>query len=354
MKVRRRDNSFMRLRWACSVLLDGDFLAGHFIGTVVRRNMASSNHPQPFKGPAMYVLLGANGNITSRVAGALLDRHQPVRIVGRNPAALDALRRRGAQLAIGDARDAGFLAQAMAGATAAYVMIPPAYDAPDLRQSQTMFGTAIAAALAPSGVKRVVNLSSVGAHLSAGTGPIAGLHEQEQRLDALSGIDLLHLRPGYFMENHLHAAGTIAALGVYASLEAPDVPVPTIATRDIAEVVVRELLEPSARGALHLHTARQSSFREVASILGRAIGRADLPYVQAEPAQARAAMKQAGFSDDAADKMEEMARWLSSLPRPPLPGPVELTPTTLEQFAPQFKAAFDALSVPSREQPAAA
>ena len=292
----------------------------------------------------MNVLLGANGNITARVAAALLDRRQPVRVVGRNPVALEALRRRGAEVAIGDAREPGFLAQAFAGAGAAYVMIPPAYDAPDMRRSQAAFGTAIAGALAQSGVRRVVNLSSVGAELPAGTGPIAGLHAQEQRLNALAGVDLLHLRPGYFMENHLHAAGTIAALGAYASLEAADVPVPMIAARDIAEVVVRELLSPAARGVLHLHSPRYYTFREAAAILGRAIGRPDLAYVQAEPAQVREAMLQAGLSADAIDQMVEMARWLSTTGRDALPGPVEVTSTTLEQFGPQFRAAFDALA----------
>lgn len=291
----------------------------------------------------MNVLLGANGNITSRVAAALLDRRQPVRVIGRNPASLEALRRRGADIAIGDARDAGFLSQAFAGASAAYVMIPPAYDAPDMRRSQAAFGTAIAIALAHSGVRRVVNLSSVGAELPAGTGPIAGLHDQEQRLNALPEVDLLHLRAGYFMENHLHAAASIAALGVYASLEAPDVPVPMIAARDIAAVVVRELLSPVARGVLHLHAPAHYSFEEVTRVLGSAIGQPDLKYVQAEPAQARAAMRQAGLSADAVEQMAEMARWLSAGARTPLPGPLEVTPTTLEQFAPKFKAAFEAL-----------
>lgn len=291
----------------------------------------------------MNVLLGANGNITSRVAAALLDKGLPVRVIGRNPAALDALRRRGAEVAIGDARDAAFLSRAFAGARAVYAMIPPAYDAPDMRRSQAAFGVAIATALASSGVRRVVNLSSVGAELPSGTGPIAGLHEQEQRLNAVASLDLLHLRPGYFMENLLHAAGSIAAQGVYASLEAPDVPVPMVAARDIAAVVARELQGLGASGVLHLHAPRHYTFQEVARSLGRAIGQPDLRYVQAEPAQARLAMRQARLSADVVDRMEEMARWLSASARTTLPGPVEVTPTTLEQFAPQFKATFEAL-----------
>lgn len=289
----------------------------------------------------MYVLMGANGNITSRAARALLDQGQPIRVIGRNAAALAALRQRGAELAIGDAQDARFLAQAFAGASAAYVMIPTAYDAPDLRQSQARFGAAIAAALVQSGVRRVVNLSSMGAELPRGTGPIVGLHEQEARLDALPGLDLLHVRPGYFMENHLQAAEAVAALGVYASLERSDVPVPMIATRDIAAVVVRELVQPEARGVLHLHAPRHYTFQQVAAVLGRAIDRPGLSHAQATSAQARAAMLQAGMSGDAAEQMEEMAHWLSAMERTRLSGPVEVTPTMLEDFAPRFRDAYE-------------
>ena len=292
----------------------------------------------------MYVLLGANGNVTSRAARSLLQQGEPIRVVGRNAASLEPLRQLGAELAIGDAQDATLLARALDGATAVYTMIPSDYGATDMRRSQTLFGAAIAAAIAQSGVRRVVNLSSVGAELAAGTGPIAGLHEHEQRLNALPGLDLLHLRPGYFMENHLHASGAIAALGLYPSLEAPDVAVPMIATQDIAAVVVRELVEQRSRGILHLHAPRHYTFRQTAGILGRTIGRSELQHIQIELTQGLSAMTEAGFSPDAAERMAEMARWLSiGTHAKALPGPVEVTPTTLEQFAPEFRAAFDAL-----------
>lgn len=296
----------------------------------------------------MYVLMGANGNITSRAARTLLQKGHAVRVIGRSEATLAPLKALGAELAIGDAQDAAFLAQAFAGATAVYTMIPPDYAAEDMRRSQALFGTAIAAALVQAGVKRVVNLSSVGAELAAGTGPITGLHEQEQRLDTLVaplGLQLLHLRPGYFMENHLHAAGTIAAAGVYPSLERGDVPVPTIATADIADVVARELVSGQARGVLHLHAPRAYTFAQVAAVLGRAIGRPELPYVQAELEQGLAGMAAAGFSASAASRMAEMAQWLSGgTQAAKLPGAVETTPTTLEDFAPRFREAYEAAS----------
>lgn len=290
----------------------------------------------------MYVLMGANGNITSQAARALLQQGRRVRVIGRSAASLEPLRQLGAELAIGDAQDANFLTPAFEGATAVYTMIPPHYGAPDMRAAQTEIGSAIAAAIARSGVKRIVNLSSVGADLPAGTGPIVGLHEQEQRLNALPGLDLLHLRPGYFMENHLHAAGAVAALGVYPSLEVSNVEAPMIATPDIAAVVARELVEPTARGVLHLHAPRHYSFQQAASILGQAIGRPDLLHVQADVAQGQAAMLEIGFSPDVVAQMTEMAQWLSKGTHTTLPGAVEITQTTLEAFAPRFGEAYAA------------
>jgi uncharacterized protein YbjT (DUF2867 family) len=293
----------------------------------------------------MYVLMGANGNITSRAARALLQQGHAVRVIGRSDTTLAPLKALGAELAIGDAQHAEFLTRAFSGSTAVYTMIPPDYAAPDMRRSQALFGTAIAAAIVRAGVKRVVNLSSVGAELAAGTGPITGLHEQEQRLNTLVApldLHLLHLRPGYFMENHLHAAATIAALGVYPSLERADVPVPMVATADIADVVARELLGGQC-GVLHLHAPRHHTFAQVAEIFGRAIGQPGLPYVQAELAQGLAGMAAAGFSASAAEQMAEMARWLSGGTHAgPLPGAVEITPTTLEDFAPRLREAHDA------------
>lgn len=291
----------------------------------------------------MFVLMGSNGNITSKAAKLLLSQGEKVRVIGRNASALAALKQAGAEIAVGDAGNVDFLAGAFHGATAVYVMIPPSYGSPDMRKYQTQLGETIAQAIVKSGVKRIVHLSSIGAHLPAGTGPIAGLHEQEQRLNRIAGLDLLHLRPAYFMENHLHAVGLIAAFGVYPSMDKSDVPGAVIATQDIAAVVARELVHPSKRGILHLRAPKLYTFQEAASILGAAIGKPDLKHVQADPAQAKAGMTQHGFSQNAADQFEEMAiamsdgRIASSFET----GPTEMGATTLEQFAPVFKAAFE-------------
>jgi uncharacterized protein YbjT (DUF2867 family) len=295
----------------------------------------------------MYVLLGSNGNITSKLATLLLAQGAAVRVVGRNAHSLGPLKAAGADTAAGDVADAEFLARAFAGATAVYSMIPTEYSAPDLAASQDRTGTAIALAIAAAGVKRVVNLSSIGAHLSSGTGPIAGLHRQERRLDALAGVDALHLRPGYFFENHLLAIDMIPAIGVYADMTAADTPLPMVATADIAQVIARELRTPSAQGkrVLHLRAPRLYTMRESAALLGAAIGNPGLAYVQSDPQAGKAALIEHGFSASTAAALEEMSVAFSGgrLDGEYEKGPTETMPTTLERFAATvFKSAYAA------------
>lgn len=294
----------------------------------------------------MFVLLGSNGNITSKAARILLSQGKPVRIVGRSAQSLGALKSAGAELAIGDVTNADFLTGALRGAQAVYTMIPPNYAAIDMRADQDRLGTAIARAVAASGVTRVVNLSSTGAHLAEGTGPIAGLHRQEQRLNALPGVDVLHLRPGYFFENHFNAIGTITGLGVYADMVDSDVPIPMIGTGDIAVIVARELANFHTKGkaVLHLHAPKLYTQAEAAAILGRAVGKTDLKHVTADPAQAKAGMIAHGLSADVADKFEEMSKAFGkpSFTSALAAGPLEITPTTLEEFAASvFKPVFE-------------
>jgi len=282
----------------------------------------------------MFVLLGSNGQIASQIAGLLLAAGHPVRVVGRNADALARVAQAGAELAVGDPGDSDFLERAFAGATGLYTMIPPCYADHDMRAAQDRIGMSIARALGKVHALRVVNLSSMGAELPEGTGPIEALHAQEQRLNAIAGIDLLHLRPGSFMENLLPIAPVIAAAGVLPGMEIADAPVPMAATRDIAAVAARELEQPQHRGELILHAQRHLTMGEVAAVLGTAIGNPNLRYVQAEAAEAKAQLHAQGFSFSAADQLEALARWLSTTPRASFDAaPVELLPTSVERFA---------------------
>jgi uncharacterized protein YbjT (DUF2867 family) len=288
----------------------------------------------------LFVVTGASGNIGRRLAALLLEGRRQVRVVARQEERLHALREAGAQVAAGDLHDADFLRRAFAGAHAAFTMLPTPMIDHDLRGWQNRTSEAIAFALSDARVPYVVNLSSVGAEVPYGTGPIAGLHDHEERLDRLDGVAIVHLRPTFFMENHLHAIAAMRAQGVYAGTLRGDLVLPMIATADIAQEAARLLagLEFEDKSTRELLGPRDYTLSEAARILGAAIGRPDLPYVQATDAQAREAMVAQGMPPHMADAMLEMNRALNSgkirAAEPRLPE--NTTSTTLEDWAGHF------------------
>jgi len=204
----------------------------------------------------MYVVLGASGNTGHAVAKNLLARGQKVRVVGRNAARLQSLAAEGAEIFIGDATDAAALTKAFHGADSAYVMIPPDAASNDFRAFQDRVGDAVATAVQNAGVKNVVSLSSIGADKASGTGPVVGLYNLEQKLNQINGVNALHLRAGYFMENTLPQAGAIRMLGSAVGPLRPDLKLPIIATRDIGAAAAAALLRLAFRGkqTLELHS----------------------------------------------------------------------------------------------------
>ncbi|MGE5285421.1 MAG: nucleoside-diphosphate sugar epimerase, partial [Actinomycetota bacterium] len=207
----------------------------------------------------------------------------------------------------------------------------------DLREYQDRLGAALVAALSSARVPRVVALSSVGAHLDEGTGPILGLHDLETRLGMLKDAEVVSLRPAYFMENLLWSAPLIRNQGINGSPIRADVPLPMVATEDIAAVAARLFID----GIFHGHSVRyllgprDLTMTEATRILGEAIGKPDLRYVQFSEDDARRALADAGMSASVIEAMLEMQRGFNAGSiRPTRARSAEnTTPTTLEVFS---------------------
>lgn len=262
----------------------------------------------------MYVVLGASGNTGHIVAKNLLAQQKKVRVVGRNAAHLQSFAAQGAEPFVGDVIDASALSKALQGADSAYVMIPPNLTSNDPLGHYDRVGDAIAAAVRNSKIKKVVALSSIGAHMPSGTGPVVGLHNFEQRLSQIAGTDVLFLRPAYFMENTLPQVGAIRMMGAVAGPLRPDLKLAMIATRDIGSAAADALLKLDFRGkqTRELLGQRDLNYTEVATIIGKAIGKPDLKYVQPPNDQMRAALVQSGMSEKLAELLLEMAESLNS------------------------------------------
>jgi uncharacterized protein YbjT (DUF2867 family) len=286
---------------------------------------------------ATIAVMGASGNIGGRISEQLLAEGHKVRALGRSPEKLAGLKAKGAEVLIGDAADAAFLTTAFTGVDGVFTLLPPNPVSPDFPAEADRVGEAIAQAIATSGVLHVVALSSVGGERASGTGPIAGLHRQEERLSRLSGVNVLVLRPGFFFENFLHSIDLIRHQGINGSGAAGTTSIPMIATQDIAAFAAPALAARDRTGikVQEMLGPRDLSFAEATRIIGAAIGQPDLAYVQFPYADYSAALQQAGLSKSIADLYAEMDKAFDDGIVKSLEGRSagNTTPTTLDQFA---------------------
>jgi uncharacterized protein YbjT (DUF2867 family) len=288
----------------------------------------------------MITVMGATGHVGGRIVELLLASGERIRALGRSAEKLAGVAAKGAAVLTGDAADGGFLTKAFRDADAAFTLLPPDVHASDYRRQQDAQGEAIATAVRESGLRHVVFLSSMGADLAEGTGPIAGLHAQEERLRQLSGVNVLILRPTYFFENFYDTLGLIKLQGINGGPIAPDLPFPMISTRDVADEAARALRQRDWYGVVvrELLGERDLTFAEATRIIGARVGNPDLPYVQFPYADFTASLVQMGISPSVAGLYAEMARAINDARVKSVEGrrPENTTPTTFEAFADTF------------------
>ena len=294
----------------------------------------------------MITVMGASGNTGRRISEQLLHSGESIRALGLSAAKLAGLESNGAEVLIGDATDVAFLTSAFRDADAVYALLPPDPQSPDLRKKWDQEGEAIVKAIRDSGVRYVVFLSSIGADLPEGTGPIAGLHAQEERLRTLAGVSVLILRSASFFENFYAVLGVIKHRGINGGAVAPDLRLPMIATRDIADVAARALKARDWTGAVvrELLGPRDITFAEATRIIGERIGKPDLKYVQFPYADYASSLVQMGLSANMAALYAEMARAFNDGKIRSREGrkPENTTPTRFEDFAEDLARAYEA------------
>ena len=292
----------------------------------------------------MITLLGATGNVGSKIAGILLRENQRVRVISRSFDKAKSFRRLGAEVYVGDAADSSFLTNAFTGSDGVFTLLPPDFKSTDYLSLQDRVGESIAGALRASGVKFVVNLSSTGADLADGNGPIKGLHKQEERLNALD-LNVLHLRPVYFMENLLMNIDLIRTMGIMGSALKGDLRMPMIATRDIAAAAADALIKRNFPGkrVRDLLGQRDLTMDETAKIIGKKIGKSDLKYVAFSYDDALKGMVGAGLSENVSRLYLEMSKGMNDglfggtkIRRTP----DNTTATPVEEFADVFAEAY--------------
>jgi uncharacterized protein YbjT (DUF2867 family) len=255
----------------------------------------------------MIAVMGAAGQVGGKVAGLLLDAGHEVRVL-EHRRALERLGERGAEVVAGDATDRAPLRALFRDAEAALVLLPDVVTDPSFVATRARMSQAIVEALRDTGVGHVVMLSTVGADDPDAAGPPAGLHQLERGLAELELDGLLVLRSSYYMENLLAGLALIRSQRINGSAVAGDLPLPMVATQDVAHEAAARLRRRDFSG----HEVRlllgpeDVTMEQATRAIGERLGLPDLPYLQFLPAEVKGALQGAGMSEEAASQLVEL------------------------------------------------
>ena len=260
-----------------------------------------------------FAVLGATGQIGSILADELLKKGHKVRAIGRNAQKLESLRINGAEIFNANFTNVNDLAEAFKDCDGIFTMIPPDYGADNFTSCQDMYGNVIFDAIKKSKVKKVLNLSSIGAQHKDKTGPIKGLYNQEQKLNELINVDVLHFRPSYFMQNFYWAATVIQQFGIISSAIKSDLPMWMVSTNDIGKKAAQILSDLSFTGQsiYEFVGTNQWTQSQATAMIGKAIGQPELKYVQASYEEATQAMLDSGMKRSIVELLVEMHKGLN-------------------------------------------
>ena len=289
------------------------------------------------------VVTGSLGNISKPLTQVLVEKGHAVTVISSKPSKQPEIEALGATAATGSLEDAAFLASALTGADAVYVMIPPNFTEPNQVAYYSRLAHNYAQAIRQTGVKRVVCLSSWGAHLNKGTGPILGSHHVENILNELADVTTTYLRPTSFYTNLYGFVGMIKAQGFIGANYGGDDKVAMVHPRDIAAVAAEELTTPGTIGQqVRYVSSDECTCTEAARVLGAAIDKPDLQWLTFTDQQMQEALEQNGVPAPAAAGVVELYASIHSGKlgedyelHKPIMGKVKLA-----DFAKEFAAAF--------------
>jgi len=291
------------------------------------------------------IVTGSLGNISKPLATELVQQGHAVTVISSQPERRAAIEALGATAAIGSFEDADFLATTCTGADALYAMIGGGHREADSRAYFQRIARHYAQAIRQVGVRRVVHLSSWGAHRDHGTGGILGSHDAEEILATVPGLALTHLRPTSFFTNYYSFVGMIKGAGFMGANCAGNYRVALVHPRDIAAAAAEELttLAAPVGRTIRYVASDERTQDEVAQALGAAIGQPALRWVAFTDEQMRDNLLQNGLpASTAADIVDIYASMNSgALAEDYAQHKPTLGKVKLEEFAREFAAVFE-------------
>ncbi|MFH6944768.1 NAD(P)H-binding protein [Flavobacterium sp. FlaQc-50] len=258
------------------------------------------------------ILSGSLGNIGKPLANKLVAAGHDVTVISSNADKKEAIEKIGAKAAIGSVSDATFLADTFIGADAIFAMTPPNLGGKNVISNTVEAGEAFAKAIQTANIKRVVMLSSIGADLAGGTGPIAGLHHIEAVYNKLESAAVTFLRAGFFYTNLYNDVPMIKGAGIMGANYPVGIKMPLVHPEDIATAVAEELLKEVTGKNIRYIISDVRTPGEIAKAIGLAIDKTDLPWVEFTDKQSLQGMIQAGLPEEIAGLYTEMGSGLRS------------------------------------------
>ncbi|MBD1364057.1 NAD(P)H-binding protein [Mucilaginibacter sp. ZT4R22] len=288
------------------------------------------------------ILTGSLGNISKPLAINLIIAGHNVTVISSSADKAAEIEALGGVPAIGSVSDVAFLTKTFTGADALYAMIPNDLSSDNFRAHIGGVGIKYAEAIKASGIKKVVLLSSIGAHIDGGTGPISGIHDVEQTFNQLDGVDIRILRPAFFYTNFFNSIAMVKHAGIIGANYPGHNTQVMVHPRDIAEVAAYELQQPFTGKTIRYITSDERTFDDVASVLGKAIGKPDLKWVEFTDEQSLQGMLDAGLPQEFSRSYTEMGAAVREgiLFDDYLQHKPEFSKTKLEDFAVEFAAAY--------------
>lgn len=261
-------------------------------------------------------LAGSLGHIGRPLTQELVQKGNSVTVISSNAERQKDIEAMGAKAALGSIEDVDFITSAFTGADAVFCMVPPAnyFDHElDLLAYYKGLGNNYAQAITQSKVKKVVNLSSIGAHMKEGNGILQGTFHVESILNALpSDVAITHIRPTEFYYNLLPQVHSAKSHSFIASNIGGEVVNAWVSPTDIASVIAEEIILPLADQTVRYVASDELTYNELAAILGEAIGNPDLKWVNITDEQMREGLAAASMQPAIAEGMMEMYAAINS------------------------------------------
>lgn len=200
----------------------------------------------------MNVLTTPTGNVGSQLLTDLLNAGTDLlRVIVRDPSRLPDAVRGQVQVIVGSHNDPTVLNQALDGAQGLFWLVPPSMRASSAQEYYRSFTRPAAEAIRRHHVGHVVGISSAGWDWPHPAGLLSAAHAMDAELES-SGAAYRSLGMGFYMENLIRPLPRMLSEGVLSLPLIPDRPLATIATRDIAAIAARLLLDRSWEGTEHI------------------------------------------------------------------------------------------------------